>query len=92
MQAYYPNVDMQKELGTTQGIYVDQITPGGGAQAAGLQRGDTITKFNGQEVSSMNSLNNKLIHYRPGDKVKLTILREKKSMEVEVTLKSGSET
>lgn len=83
---YYPNVD----LGVDQGVYVAEITPGGGAEAAGLKKNDVIVALNGEEVDTMSRLNTKLIQYRPGDKVKLKVVREKKEIEVEVTLKAAS--
>lgn len=88
--ASYPQTDLEGQLGTKEGVYVQNVTAGGGAEAAGVQNGDVITEINGEKVTSMNNLNSKLIKYRPGEKVKLTIIRDKKSMEIEVTLKAGA--
>lgn len=86
----YPGVDLKEQLGADEGIYVQNVTGGGGAEAAGVKDGDIITELNGEKVSSMNSLNTKLIQFRPGEKVKLTIVRDKKTIEIEVTLKAGA--
>ena len=86
----YPSVNLEEQLGTDQGIYVQNVTAGGGAEAAGVQDGDIITELNGEKVTSMNGLNTKLIQYRPGEKVTLTILRDKKEMKLDVTLKAGT--
>lgn len=86
----YPNVNLEEQLGTDEGIYVQRVTEGGGAEEAGVQKGDVITELNGEAVTSMNSLNAKLIQYRPGETVTLTILRDKQEMKIEVTLKAGT--
>lgn len=86
----HPNADLESQLGTDEGIYVQNVTDGGGAQAAGIQQGDVITELNGEKVTSMNNLNTKLIQHRPGETVKLTVIREKKTMEIQVTLKAGT--
>lgn len=86
----YPSVNLKEKLGTDQGIFVQNVTAGGGAEAAGVKDGDIITELNGEKVSSMNGLNTKLIQYRPGEKVTLTILRDKKEMKLDVTLKAGT--
>lgn len=91
LQGYYPNTDVKKELGTEAGIYVVEITPGGGAGAAGLKQGDVITKISGEDVSSMGGLTKQLIKYRPGDKVKISYLRDKQSREAEITLKADTQ-
>lgn len=89
LKASYPQADVKAQLGTDEGIYVQNVTSGGGAEAAGMKAGDIITELNGEKVTSMNNLNTKLIQYRPGEKVKLTVMREKKTIEIEVTLKAG---
>lgn len=88
--AAYPGADLKEQLGTNEGIYVQRVTDGGGAKAAGVKQGDVITAINGEKVTSMNNLNAKLIQYRPGETVKLTIIREKKEMELNVELKAGT--
>ena len=50
--------------------------------------GDVITAIDGKEVASMSELQSQLANYEPGKTVKLTILRDNKSMEVDVTLEA----
>lgn len=82
----YPDTD----LGTDAGVYVAEVTQGGGAQAAGIQKEDIITALDDIQIDSMSRLNAKLINYRPGDQVTLTVLRDKKEMKVTVTLQAGA--
>ena len=77
-----------KDLGTVEGVYVAEVTDGSGAKAAGVEPGDVIIKIAGKKVHSMAELQETLAMHRPGDKVKVTILRGKKEKELDVTLKN----
>lgn len=77
-----------KDLGTAEGVYVAEVTDGSGAKAAGVEPGDVIIKIAGKKVHSMAELQETLAMHRPGDKVKVTILRGKKEKELDVTLKN----
>ena len=64
-------------------IAVIQGTP---AQKAGLKRDDIILEFNGQKITTKDSLVRIIQRYNPGDKVVLTILRDGKKLEIPVVL------
>ncbi len=71
------------------GVYVIGLSDGGGALAAGIKQGDIITEINGKKVKTMNELQETIVQYRPGDKVKVTLLRDKKEKKIEVELKNS---
>ena len=77
-----------KDLGTVEGVYVAEITDGSGAKAAGIEPGDVIIRIAGKKVHNMAELQENLTMYRPGDKVEVTILRNKKEKTLDVTLKN----
>ena len=68
------------------GVRIGSIQTGGGAEAAGLQRGDLILAVNGIDVSSFPSLQEQLSKHRPGDKVRLDVRRQGTQRQMEVTL------
>jgi len=70
----------------TIGIVVGQVIPGSPAQQAGVQVNDIITKVNDQVIDADHPLSSLLVKNRPGDKVKLTLIRTGKEMTVDVTL------
>ena len=82
--------DQQKEidLGTNDGIYVAKVVEGQAAEDAGIVEGDVITSLDGQKVTKMAELHEILATKRPGDKLKVSLLRKKKAQTVEVTLKN----
>ncbi len=58
-----------------EGAFVDEVTEDAPAHKAGLKRGDIITKFNGMEIKSMESLQEKLALCKAGSKVKVVVRR-----------------
>lgn len=78
-----------KDFGTHEGVYVSDVPNGGGALAAGLKSGDIITAVNGKKIKTMTELQETITQYRPGDKVTVTYLRDKKEKSVVVTLKNS---
>ena len=88
-------IDSQKakgenpDLGTNDGIYVAKVNDGGAGAAAGLQEGDVITQIDNKKLTKMAELQEYLNSKRPGDKVSITYLRNKKSISKTVTLKNA---
>ncbi|WP_315349900.1 Do family serine endopeptidase [Hoylesella saccharolytica] len=90
-----PYLDMQKEdgkeldLGTNEGVYVAKVDDDGAGAAAGLKTGDVITAIDGKKLTKMAELQEMMAGKRPGDKVSITFLRNKKSSTVNVVLKNA---
>ena len=61
--------------GIPKGVYVVSVASGSGAEAAGMVRGDVITKFDGNKISSYANLQEVLQYYEIGDTVKVTVMR-----------------
>ena len=68
------------------GIYVAQIKIDGPANNSGLKIGDIITDIDGKIINKMNELREYIYTKNPGDTVVLNILRNKKAIEISVTL------
>jgi len=94
--------DVASALGIEgEGVLVAEVADGSPADKAGLRGGskqtfvqgqpyvvggDVITAIDGQEVTSMEELAGTIATHDPGDKVKLTVVRDGKTMEMTVTL------
>lgn len=75
-------------LGATEGALVVAVSDGGPAADAGIQENDIITKIDGEQVTSADGLIIALREHEVGEKVTLTVVRDSKEQEVEVTLGS----
>lgn len=89
------NESYSNALGIPSGIYVSQVVSGSPAEKAGISAGDVITKFEGNNVSTMTGLKEKLALKKANTKVKITVKRanqsgtyEEKTMTVTLGKKS----
>ncbi|MBP5426180.1 MAG: Do family serine endopeptidase [Prevotella sp.] len=76
------------DLGTMEGIYIAKIVDDGAAADAGLKEGDVITHIDGQKIKSFGELQNVIAQKRPGDKITINYLRNKKQQKATLTLKN----
>ena len=70
----------------TNGALVSQLVPKGPAAKAGIKTGDIILAYNATPVRNASQLKFLVGQTPPGKTVKLTVWRDKKSMELTVTL------
>lgn len=77
-----------EDFGTMEGIYVDKVVEDGAAADAGIQKGDVLTHVDGQKVKDFGELQAIIAQKRPGDKVTVKYLRNKKEKSVTLTLKN----
>lgn len=71
------------------GIYVESVQVGGGADKAGLRQGDVILKVDGQDVNTMLKLKEILYSHHAGDKVSVTYERGGNNQTVEIEIAAG---
>lgn len=96
--SYYTTEEMTEEqvksLGiptNVEGVYVSAVSPDGGAVAAGIKKGDVITKVNGSQVISGIQMSAQIASFRPGDKVPVSYVRNGKEYNVDVVLKKRTD-
>lgn len=70
----------------TRGLRLGGVTPGSPAERAGLRAGDVVIELAGMPVRDLYEYSNALYAHRPGDSVKIVVLREGQPMTFEVTL------
>jgi Do/DeqQ family serine protease len=71
-----------------EGVYITDVLEGGGAAAAGIKKGDFITKINGANVTSAPEMVEQIARLKPGDKTSITYTRDGKENTTTVTLKN----
>jgi serine protease Do len=82
-----PDVAEQLKTSVTNGLYVREIVPGGGAEQAGIKAGDVIVKVESTPVYESSDLQERVGELQPGDKIHLTVLRDGAEKSFTVTLK-----
>jgi len=84
---------MAKSLGLDKpkGIIVQGIVEGGAASKADIKEGDVILKVDGREVNQPNQLQGYIASKSAGTEVKITLFRDGREIEREVTLKARDE-
>src|SRR5581483_254676 len=83
-----PDVQQRLGLSASKGAVVQDVTQGTGADSAGLQAGDVVLKFGGDDISSSDDLSAAVRRHQPGDKVDVTFMRGSQRMTASVTLGS----
>lgn len=66
--------EVSSTYGMPEGVYVAQVYEGTAAAAAGLEKGNIITSFDGIKITSMDELQKQLEYYAKGDTVDLTVM------------------
>jgi S1-C subfamily serine protease len=95
------NEFLMRRLGE-KGVAVLRVTPGSPAERAGLRGariqpdntiipGDIITALDGTQIDGVPRLLSRLDEHQVGDTVRLTVLRDGKSMELPVTLSGAGQ-
>ena len=75
----------QYRYDVTEGVFVCSVDPDSAAAKAGLKLGDVITKMDDKDITSYEDLVAAKKSYSAGDTVTLTVYREGKTIEVELT-------
>ncbi len=73
-------------LNVQRGAFVSEVLPNSGSAKAGIKSGDVIVSLNGKTLNSFAELRSRIATTAPGTKVKLGLLRDRKPLDVEVTL------
>ncbi len=84
------NGELAKEynLDNIEGVFIAGVSDDGAAKEAGLKAGDVILKINDVEINHVAELTEQIGKYRPGEKVNITIKRNKKKKQIDVILRN----
>jgi len=90
VEGYMVTETQNQAYGMPIGFYIQKTVSGGGAEKAGLEKGDIIVEIEGNKVESLSDIQDVIYSKKKGDKVKLKISypsgRNYEEKEVEVTL------
>jgi len=83
-----PEVQKKYNLKNTKGVLVASVSDGGAAKEAGIEEGDVIMSLDSEEVNSVPALQEKVGCKRPGESVKLEVVRNGETKHFVVTLRN----
>lgn len=80
--------DKRKEFGVVDGVWVREIVDGGSAAGSDIKIDDVIIGIDGKKVQNFADLQEAIAQHRPGDKVTVKVMRDKKEKNINITLKN----
>src|SRR4030043_1923085 len=86
IQKVTPELKQKLDLKDEKGALVADVTPGGPAEKAGIQRGDVIISFNGKEIKEMSELPYVVASTPVGKSAHVEVLRKGQKQSLEVKL------
>jgi 2-alkenal reductase len=85
-QPINPSIAERYNLPAQWGAYITKVESGSPAAQAGLQENDIITKIGDITIDETHSYVNSLFNYKPGDTINLTVMRDGKETQLQITL------
>ena len=82
------DVKKEKNLKVSQGVYVNEFSEVSAAYAAGIEEGDVIVGIDGNKITDMGELQERIGRCRPGDTIVVTVDRKGTKRDFKVTLKN----
>jgi serine protease Do len=86
IQRITPELQESFKLTSANGALINDIVPNGPADRGGMKRGDVITRFDGVNIASMETLPKQVAAIKPGNSVKVEVIREGKPMTLDVKI------
>ena len=68
------------------GAAVDEVVTNSPADKAGIKKDDIIISIDNEVISNANDVSSKITNYNVGDKITIGLIRDNKTLNVEVTL------
>ncbi|HKK75839.1 MAG TPA: trypsin-like peptidase domain-containing protein [Saprospiraceae bacterium] len=78
------------KLENVEGVYITRVTAGGGADEAGMKKGDVIVNINGVTTKTLPEMQEQVGRFRPGNTIQVEYIRKGRRYETLVTLKNKS--
>ena len=91
MQQIDDKIAKELKLSSRSGVYINEVSKGSAADAAGLKKGDVILSIGGTRIAGTSSVQEKVNGYHPGDKADITVLRDGKQKTFQVTFLAAAE-
>ena len=85
-QTVTPNLVRLHKLAARKGAYVSVVSPGEGAARAGIKKGDVVISIEGTPIATNDDVVRVVRQHRPGDSLRVVVVRGRDQRNFEVTL------
>jgi serine protease Do len=85
-QELTPELARASGVDLNRGVLISEVIPNSPADKAGVQRGDIVTRLNGDKVESMPLFRTEIGHLNPEERVRLDLIRNGSERSLEVVL------
>ena len=91
MQAIDDQIAKDLKLSSMNGVYIREVMKGSAAEKAGIKEADVLIAIDDTPLKSMTEVQAKVNSYRPGDKAKVTVIRDGKAVDLDVVFQESSD-
>jgi Do/DeqQ family serine protease len=91
MQPIDDKIADELKLSSRNGVYIVEVSKGGAADKAGVQKGDVLIAIDSIKLTTPSSVQEAVNRFSPGDKAVLTVLRDGKEKKLEVVFKGTTQ-
>ena len=91
MQPIDDKIAEELKLSSRNGVYINEVSKSGAADEAGIKAGDVLIAIDSTRITNSASVLEAVSRFSPGDKAKVTVIRDGKEQVFEVTFKGTSQ-
>ena len=91
MQPIDDKIAEDLKLSSRNGVYINEVSKSGAADEAGIKAGDVLIAIDSTRITNSASVLEAVSRFSPGDKAKVTVIRDSKEQVFEVTFKGTSQ-
>ena len=91
MQPIDEKIAEDLKLSSRNGVYINEVSKSGAADKAGLKAGDVLIAIDSTKIINPASVQEAVSRFSPGDKAVVTVIRDGKPQQFEVTFKGTSQ-
>ena len=91
MQPIDDKIAADLKLSSRNGVYINEVSKGGAADAAGIKAGDVLVAIDSIDITTPSSVQEVVSRFSPGDEAVLTVIRDGKEKEFDVTFKGTAQ-
>ena len=91
MQPIDDKIADELKLSSRNGVYINEVSKSGAADKAGIKAGDVLIAIDSTKITNAASVQEAVSRFSPGDKAVVTVIRDGKPQQFEVTFKGTSQ-